>query len=241
MFIAMYFGMPSSPRYLIICDDSYSHVTWQCHNKNWFLQWDWAKEFYYKLLLKYKDRFGVDIYSYNFMDNHPHLTGHLKSKEQFSALFRLINCLFAKKINKHLGRRGQVVMDRFKSPMIESDEHMLNVMGYIDLNQYRARKVIHPRQNDWSSYRYYAFGEKDPLITPSPSYFTLGSTDEERQKEYRDMVEALIANKEQLNITHTYFIGNPDWVIKKYGELKAALKEKILQKRNRSMSTAPPP
>lgn len=218
--------MPYLPRYQIVCDDSYFHVTWQCHNKDWLLKWDWARKIYYDLLLKYKDRFGVAIHSYHFMDNHPHLIGHLYSKEQFSAFFRLVNGLFARAINRQLKRRGQVVMDRFKSPKIESDEYMLNAMAYADLNQYRAGKVKHPKQSKWSSYRYYAYGEPDPLITPSPSYEALGDAPEARQKAYREMVEALMNHPTEINISHTYFIGNPDWVIGKYKELMAVLRNK---------------
>ena len=207
------------PRYEFICDDAFFHVTWQCHNEDWLLQWDWAKKAYYDLLLKYKDKYGVEIHAYNFMDNHPHLAGHLRSKEEFSDFFRLVNSLFARIVNKQLKRRGQVVMDRFKSPMIESDEHMLNAMAYIDLNPHRAKKVLHPRENTWSSYHYYAHGEKDPLITPSPLYLDLGKTAVARQHEYRIIVASLIEHRKLMNISHTHFIGDPEWVLKKYQEL----------------------
>lgn len=215
------------PRYEIIHDDAYFHVTWQCHNKDWLLQWDWAKRAYYNLLLKYKDKYGVEICSYNFMDNHPHLTGHLREKEKFSAFFRVVNSQFARTVNKQLKRRGQVVMDRFKSPLIESDEHMLTAMAYIDLNQHRVRKVPHPRKNSWSSYAYYAYGRNDPLLTPSPSYLALGRNPLERRREYRAIVEALIHHRKMMNISHTYFIGNPSWVIKKYRELCDKLGRKV--------------
>ncbi len=220
--------MPYLPRYQIIEDGSYFHVTWQCHNRDWLLRWDWAKRIYYELLLRYKDKYGVVFYSYNFMDNHPHLIGCLRTRVEFSAFFRVVNCQFAKRINKELSRRGQVVMDRFKSPRIESDEHMLRAKVYVDLNQVRVGKVKHPRQNRWSSYMYYAYGKADPLVMPSPSYLALGTTDKERQRVYRGMVEALIMHPEDLNISHTYFIGNPDWVVAKYRELKVVLREKRL-------------
>ncbi|MFH1874390.1 MAG: transposase [Pseudomonadota bacterium] len=222
-------GMAYLPRYNIIYDNAFFHVTWQCHNKDWLLQWDWAKQAYYNLLLKYKDKYGVEIYSYNFMDNHPHLTGHLDNKEAFSAFFRLVNSQFARIVNKHLKRRGQVVMDRFKSPVIESDEHMLTAMAYIDLNQHRVKKVTHPRKNDWSSYKYYAYGKADPLITPSPSYLALGRNALERQKQYRAIVEDLIKHRATINISHTHFIGNPDWVLKKYRELCETLGRKMIE------------
>lgn len=215
------------PRYEVIHDNAYFHVTWQCHNKDWLLQCDWAKRIYYNLLLKYKNKYGIEIYAYNFMDNHPHLTGHLCEKEKFSAFFRVVNSQFAIAVNKQLKRCGQVVMGRFKSPLIESDQHMLKVMAYIDLNPHRAGKVSHPRENGWSSYGYYAYGKTDPLITPSPSYLALGKNPVERRSEYISIVEALIAHRGTLNISHTYFIGNPDWVLKKYHELCEKLGRKV--------------
>jgi putative transposase len=219
--------MASLPRYEIVYDGACFHVTWLCHNKDWLLQWEWAKQAYYDLLRKYKAKYGIDIYSYNFMDNHPHLVGHLTDKKEFSAFFRVVNSQFARIVNKQLKRRGQVVMDRFKSPVIDSDEYMLTAMGYGDLNQHRAGKVAHPRDNEWSSYRHYAYGEEDPLITPSPSYLALGNTPEERQREYRAIVEALVEHRRLMNISHTYFIGDPDWVIKKYQELCERLGRKV--------------
>lgn len=202
-------------------------MTWQCHNKDWFLQWDWAKEIYYNLLLKYKDKHHVQIYSYCFMDNHPHLSGRLETKEEFSAFFRIVNGLFARIVNKKLKRRGQLVMDRFRSPCIEDDRHLLTVMTYGDLNPCRAGKVKHPKTYKWSSFRYYAYGEKDPLITPAPSYLALGASKEARQAAYREMVDALIEHPRDINISHTYFIGNPDWVTMKYCELKKALSKEF--------------
>ena len=227
MCIAYYWGVPYLPRYLIVCDDSYFHVTWQCHNKDWLLRWDWAKRIYYDLLLKYKDKYGLTFHSYNLMDSHPHLIGHMKSKEKFSAFFQVVNGLFAKAVNKRLKRRGQVVMDRFKSPMIQSDEHMLRAMAYSDLNDHRAGKVKHPRESRWSSYVFYAHGIDDPLITPAPSYLALGSNPKERQAEYRATVAALMDHRERMNISHTPYIGDPDWVIMKYRELCDALGRKV--------------
>lgn len=231
MRIAMLFGMPYLPRYQIIDDDSYFHVTWQCHNKDWLLKWDWAKKAYYDLLLKYKGKYGVVIHAYNFMDNHPHLIGKLRTKEEFSAFFRIVNCQFAKRVNKELKRRGQVVMDRFKSPKIDTEEYLLKATVYVDLNQYRAGKVKDPRDNTWSSYGYYAYGKEDALITPSPSYLMLGHDSKSRQAAYIGMVSSLLENAPNLNISHTYFIGNPDWVIAKYNELRQILSDRYRTKR----------
>ncbi|MFO1464066.1 MAG: hypothetical protein U1F66_09820 [bacterium] len=67
--------MPTLPRYAILSNGSTFHITWQYLNKSWLMKSDAAKKLYYDLLLKYKDRYRVQIYSYCFMSNHPHLTG----------------------------------------------------------------------------------------------------------------------------------------------------------------------
>lgn len=132
-------------------------------------------------------------------------------------------------------------MDRFKSPVIESDEHLLKVMAYIDLNQHRAKKVSHPCRNKWSSYGYYAYGRADPLITPAPSYLALGRTPMERRCEYRAIVAALMKHREMMNISHTSFIGNPDWVIGKYRELCSRLGRRVTDAMTRRMTMTGPP
>ena len=45
------------------------------------------------------------------------------------------------------------------------------------------------------------------------------------------MVESVMTHSTELNISHTHFIGNPDWVIARYKELSVKLKEKKLTKR----------
>ncbi len=228
--------MASYPRYLIISDHSTFHVTWLCHNHTWLLQEDWAKKYYYSLLLKYKDRYGIKIHSYCFMDNHPHLTGTLISKERFSDFFRLVNSMLAKAINKKNQRRGQVVMDRFKSPRIETDRHLLEVMLYVDMNPFRAGKVKHPREYAYSSYGYYAYGKHDPLLDPPDTYLALGATPEARQKAYRDLLEFVMSRdkKKKANYSHTCFIGNPNWVVEKKRELQEGLQFKKAEKKLRA-------
>lgn len=220
--------MPSRPRYAIIDDQSIFHVTWQCHNQSWLLGKEWAKKLYYDLLCKYKDQYGVQIFNYCFMDNHPHLTGFCKSKIEFSNMFRIVNSLFARRYNKQMHRRGQVVMDRFKSPKIRTDADLEKVMFYIDLNPKRAGMVKYPEEYKWSSYHYYAHGKEDRLITSAPSYLEMGKTPEERQNIYKTMVGEILKDdwKAKKPYSSIPFIGDPIWVKEKYEELARIKREK---------------
>ena len=234
--------MAYRPRYTIVCDGSSFHVTWQCHNRDWLLREEWAKQLYYGLLLQYKDRYGVQIHSYQLMENHPHMTGTMTTKEGFSDFFRVVNNLFARKYNKRHNRRGQVVMDRFKSPRIQDDTYMLRAMTYGDLNGVRCGRDEGPRDAKWSSYSCYAHGRKDPLVTMAPSYLTLGNTPKERQRAYRGMVRELM-RQDRINISNTCFIGDPGWVMKQYrilhGEMKLLVERRGLSVR-RTSSIDPP-
>ncbi len=169
----------------------------------------------------------MQIYSYCLMDNHIHLSGRMEELETFSDFFRVVNACFAKAYNKQVQRRGQVVMDRFKSPSIQTDRDLLKVMLYIDLNPKRAYKVKHPRHNEYSSFGYYAYGTADPLITPAPSYLTLSSTPQRRQAAYLAMIQEILKNdwKEKKPYSSTCFIGNPNWVNWKTRELKEIRKD----------------
>ncbi len=220
------------PRHTIIEDGSTFHACWRCHNKEWLLEDDWSKDVYYKLLLKYKNRYGISIYSYCFMSNHPHITGRVAIRENLSHFFRIVNAMFARTYNKRHKRFGQVVMDRFKSPRIETDDALLRVMIYNDLNPVRAKMVPNPKDYRWSSYHYYAFGKEDPLVTPAPSYVTMGNDSLSRQTNYRKMIDEIIAMEiatgriKLERYSHRYYIGNPDWVQERHQELLLVMREK---------------
>jgi len=234
-------SMAYRPRYLIVCDGSSFHVTWQCHNKDWLLRDDWAKQIYYDLLLKYKDSYGICIHSYQFMENHPHMTGTMAAREAFSGFFRVVNNLFARKVNKRLKRHGQVVMDRFKSKRIQDDTYMLRAMTYGDLNGVRCGRDKKAEDARWSSYAYYAYGHDDPLITPAPSYLTLGETPKERQQAYRGMVGEL-TQQHKINMSNSCFIGDPDWIKRQYEALQEEMKAiKIHRKKQKELMSAKDP
>jgi len=233
--------MARIPRKWIITDDCLFHVTWQCHNKSWLLKCQWAKKLYYQLLLRYKKKYEVTFFSYAFMDNHIHLSGRLKSLDQLSSFFRVVNSMFAKEINQRMGRFGQVVRDRFKSPCLETERDLIQEMIYHDLNEVRAGKTIHPQDNEFSSYSHYAYGKTDPLLSDPEIYLQLGRTSAERQEAYRGMVEEILRTaprKKNGKYTKQHFIGDPHWVTEKYEGLKKIRRE---QKQLKQFTSSSPP
>lgn len=219
--------MARLPRYLILEDKATFHITWKCHNETWLLDDMKIKKYYYDLLLNYKKKYQIKIHSYAFLSNHIHLCGTLSKLEQLYLFMKTTNSLLAKKVNHLFSRKGQVILDRYKSPRIQSDRHLLSVMTYVDLNPVRASICHSPQQYPYSSYRYYAYGEEDPLLDPPDCYLELGATPEERQTRYREMVQALRKeDRSKREFTRVIFIGNPEWVIKRYEKIKSYREEK---------------
>lgn len=59
---------------------------------------------------------------------------------------------------------------------------------YFEDNPRRAGLVKELKDWPWSSYRFYAHGEPDPIVDIDPDYLTLGGTPKERQENYRQHI-----------------------------------------------------
>jgi putative transposase len=151
------------------------------------------------------------------MGTHPHVvcTSDLGQKE-FSKFWKVVNYRFARWYNRQKNRRGQVVMERMKSPRIQGDgSHLLTVMRYGDLNPVRAGLVRSPKDWQWSSYRHYAFGEPNALIDDAVEYLALGRTGPERRKAYQALFAVPLSaslRTSRPDLVTFPFVGDAVWV-----------------------------
>lgn len=210
--------MARIPREAILQNKSYFHVTWKCHNHDFLLRDEGVKEKLYELLRQYKKKFNIRIFGYCFMSNHPHLVGYCESVQEFSRFFQVVNSTLARYINRRLERSGQVVMDRLRSPQIQSPKHLMHTLHYVTNNPVRAGICRDPSQYRWSSYRTHAFGIKDPLLDPLPEGLQIDV------KVFRKLNRVLLRTQQKTNFfTKTYFFGSPAWVRKKQKDLQLFL------------------
>jgi putative transposase len=209
--------VPRIPRSRLVAENTVNHCTWRCHGFRFLLEGDEEKAYFRALLLKFKDRFGIVINNYCIMDSHPHVqTRATRGLKAFSEFWKMVNWSYACWYNERHESRGQVVMDRMSSPQVQDGAHQLRVMRYGDLNPVRAKLVRSPKDWKWSSYRHYAFGEKDPLITDAPEYLALGRTPAERQQAYVHLFAAAIADElheRRPEFVRGPFIGEHGWIV----------------------------
>jgi putative transposase len=127
----------------------------------------------------------------------------------------VVNQRFALWWNRRNGSCGQVVMQRMRSPLVQDGRYQLTVMRYGDLNPVRAGLVKRAGHWPWSSFRHYAYGEKNELVTDAAEYVALGSTPAERRKAYLHFFAAehcadLCGRRPALVVVP--FIGDEPWV-----------------------------
>ena len=209
-------NMPRIPRSLLVEEGSTNHCTWRSHGHAMVLDTDAAREKFISLLRKYKEKFGITIHSYCLMGTHPHVMClSTKGQQAFSAFWKVVNWCFARWYNRRTQGRGQVVMERLRSPRIQDGRHQLEVMRYGDLNPVRAGLVHSPSHWRWSSFRHYAYGEPNDLITDAPEYQALGRTGPARRSAYLHLfasrlIESIRSRRPDL--VHGPFIGDREWV-----------------------------
>jgi putative transposase len=209
--------MARVPRFAVVEQDSTNHCTWQAHDFEYVFEEPGARERFLELLGEHKAKDGIRIHSYCLMGTHPHVvcTSDLGQKG-FSKFWQVVNSRFARWYNKQKNRRGQVVMERLKSPRIQGEgAHQLTVMRYGDLNPVRAGLVRSPKDWAWSSYRHYAFGEPNGLIDDAVEYLALGRNGPERRKAYQALFAVPLSaslRTRRPDLVVFPFVGDAFWV-----------------------------
>jgi putative transposase len=214
---ALFFLMPRLRRSVLVFEGSLNHCTWRSHDRSFVLDKAEEKRKFLALVAEYKARFGIRVLSYCIMGTHPHLVVRCaQGQTAFSAFWKVVNQRFARWYNLRRSRRGQVVMERLASPLIQDARHLLGTMRYGDLNPVRAGLVRSPKDYRWSSYRHYALGEPDGLIDePAPEYLALGATPAQRRKAYARLFASRISalfRLRRVDLVVGPFVGDEDWI-----------------------------
>jgi putative transposase len=174
-------------------------------------------EDFLQLLGTHKKKFGILIHSFCLMGTHPHVViTSTQGQTAFSAFWQVVNQQLAWRYNRRHHRRGQVVMERMRSPAIEGGgRHMLTVMRYGDLNPVRAGICRSPGKWKYSSHRHYAYGERHPLIDDAPEYLGLGESPAQRRNAYRQLFGQTVVGdvmQRREDLVRAPFIGSVSWV-----------------------------
>ena len=127
-------------------------------------------------------------FGYCLMTNHFHIVLETPEPNLGSGMHRL-NGIYAQRFNQRWGHKGHLFEERYRSGLIVSDVHMLELARYVVLNPVRAGICGSPEAWPWSSYRgttdasrARSFLAVDELL----AYF--GRTPDEARKEFAGFV-----------------------------------------------------
>jgi len=158
------------------------------NNRNVVFRSDEDYQYYLSLVTKYKLEHPFDLYHYCLMPNHTHFLIQTKKASDFSIFMKKLNLAYFHHFNREYSWVGHFWQDRYKSQPVGKDAYFIQCGKYIELNPVRAHIVEKPESYRYSSYGFYAQGKSDHLITPDFIYEELGHTDQERQKQYREII-----------------------------------------------------
>lgn len=178
--------MPRHRRFLP--PDNYFHIMNRGNNHMPIFTRDEDFKFYLEKLAELKAEHPFDLYHYCLMTTHLHFHIRVIKESDFSNFSKRLNLSYSIYYRKNYGGTGHFWQGRFKSQLITNDLYFIQCGKYIELNPLKAKMVKKPEDYPWSSYRHYALGEKNPLLTEDIFYETLGQTHEDRQKNYADLV-----------------------------------------------------
>lgn len=104
--------------------------------KNW-VQW----------LYKAKKRYGLIILNYTVTSNHIHLlVQDAGARDVIPQSIKLVAGRTGQEYNQRKNRKGAFWEDRYHATAVESSEHLLQCLVYIDLNMVRSGVVSHPSE-----------------------------------------------------------------------------------------------
>jgi len=162
-----------------------------------------------------KERKPFELYGYCLLDNH----FHLLIRPRGASISRIMQSLLVshtQRYHKHHRSGGHVWQGRFKSPVIQNDEHLLTVLRYIEANPLRARIVRRAEEYCWSSYPHHGAGQANELVDRLNLYNELAASPAVRQRKWAEKVhepieEQALAAIRRASATGLPY-GNPAWV-----------------------------
>jgi putative transposase len=194
-----------------IADGLVYHVINRGNNRQNVFRKESDFQAFLQALADMKARKPFELYGYCLMSNH----FHLLLRPTGATISRIVQSLLVshtQRYHKHYRSGGHVWQGRFKSPVIQSDEHLINVLRYIEANPLRAAIVSRCDDYAWSSYHVHGLGNPSELVDPLAPYEALSPYPTVRLRKWVEKVHLPIDERTLAAIRRSSATGLP------YGE-----------------------
>ena len=183
--------MARLPRYVI--PGQPQHIIQRGNNRQVIFAAEGDYQFFRDCLVEAAGRFGLAIQAYVWMTNHIHLLATPAYEDSISKTFQSAGRKYVQYFNFTYKRSGTLWEGRYRATVIDTEQYLLKLMRYIDMNPVRACMVAHPREYPWSSHRRYAYGEEGPnqiWLIPHDEYQKLDRQEAGRREAYRALFKS---------------------------------------------------
>src|SRR5260221_10884913 len=136
-------------------------------------------------LAQTRERYPFELFGYCLMTNHFHLLLRPGPGQSISRILQSLTVAHTWHYHRQQGTSGHVWQGRFKSPVIQEDDHLLIVLRYLESNPLRAGMVSDLKDYPWSSYAVHGLGQAHALVSEAPPWASLGATAAVRQAYWR--------------------------------------------------------
>jgi putative transposase len=133
--------------------DSIYHVMCRSISEVDLFKEDKDKNQYLNFLKGYQDVFGFRVYAFCLMHNHCHFIIDVNGAD-ISKIFHGLNQRYAHYYNRKYKRHGHLFQDRFKSIIIDDEQYLITLSGYIHANPLSIKEY----SNNVEKYQYSSLG-----------------------------------------------------------------------------------
>ncbi|MEX2115131.1 MAG: transposase [Pirellulales bacterium] len=162
-----------------------------------------------------KKRKPFELYGYCLLSNHFHLLIR-PTGVSISRILQSLLVSHTQRYHRHYKSGGHVWQGRFKSPVIQDDEHLLTVLRYIEANPLRANVVRRADDYRWSSYRSHGAGAVDERLDRLVTFDELSNYPAVRQRRWAKLVHRQIdedvLRQVRASASSGLPFGSPIWV-----------------------------
>ncbi|MDN5752312.1 MAG: transposase [Nitrosospira sp.] len=193
--------MARLPRYTI--PGQPQHIIQRGNNRQAIFVVEADYQFFRNALVEAASKHGLAIHAYVWMTNHIHLLASPEFDDSISKVFQAVGRRYVQYFNYTYRRSGTLWEGRYRATIVDSEQYLLTLMRYIELNPVRAGIVAYPEDYPWSSYRYNAQGEPGlnaNWLVLHEEYLRLGRDEADRQRAYRRLFESVISNDDLAEI-----------------------------------------
>jgi len=156
-----------------------------------------------------------EFFGYCLMPNHVHLL--IRTLDvPISRLMQSLLITHTQRYHRCHRTSGHLWQGRFKSPVIQDDDHLLTVLRYIEANPLRARLAPAADDYPWSSLPEHGTGRASGLLDPVIAYEELAADPDERRRRWSAFVHQAPPDDELAALRRSVRtglpFGSPGWV-----------------------------